>query len=247
MPFTPAHTVAVFPFVKSRKMCATALIAGSMSPDFEYFIRMDVTGAWGHNLSGIVFFDLPMTLAMVVVFHLAVKHRLIDNLPPFFQRRFAHLKTITIRQDILERPATSVACACAGALTHVVWDGFTHRDGFFVQELTGIYDGAYVPYGGVNYPLWYSLQYISSIAGMCIVVAYILLMKPVSTQTVKPGFGYWIWLIIIMSAVVVVRFQFPHRPGEDMWAISAISGLCVGVIVLGLIPRGKTSEEVNVS
>lgn len=153
MPFTAAHTVAVLPFVKSRKLSATALVAGSMSPDFEYFIRIDVLGIWGHDIPGIFVFDLPMTLALVVIFHTVVKHKLITNLPLFLQRRFGHLKELSLRRDVFDRPLTFVICACAGALTHVVWDGFTHNGGYFVKTFKHLYGGTTVSVDGVNYPL----------------------------------------------------------------------------------------------
>ncbi|SEF46838.1 protein of unknown function [Flavobacterium urumqiense] len=40
MPFTFSHPAIILPFLKNKKLSATALIIGSMSPDFEYFFRM---------------------------------------------------------------------------------------------------------------------------------------------------------------------------------------------------------------
>jgi len=239
MPFTPAHTVVVLPFVRSKKACATALVAGSMSPDFEYFIRMNVIGIWGHNLVGIFLFDLPVTFILLVVFHKVVKNNLINNLPGFFQRRFGHLKELSLKQDVFDRPLTFMVCACLGAATHVIWDAFTHRSGFFVLGMSSLYDGTFIPYDGVRYPLWYALQHISTWIGLAILVIYLPFVKPVVNETVSPKLTYWFFLILISSATVAIRFQFPFRPGLDMWAISAISGICIGVILLGLLPDRK--------
>lgn len=43
MPFTFAHPAAVLPFAKkhSKHISVTALILGSMAPDFEYFYTLD--------------------------------------------------------------------------------------------------------------------------------------------------------------------------------------------------------------
>lgn len=240
MPFTPAHTVAVLPFVRSRKLCATALVAGSMSPDFEYFIRMNVFDVWGHHLAGIFLFDLPVTFVSLVLFHKVVKRNFIDNLPAFFQRRFGHLKQLSLKQDIFDRPLTFVVCACLGAATHVVWDGFTHKSGYFVKTLTSVYDGAFVTYEGVHYPLWYALQHISTWVGLAILVISMPFLKPMWSMTVRPKVTYWILLVVISAATVAIRFQFPHRPGLDMWAISSISGACIAVILLGLLPGTRS-------
>jgi hypothetical protein len=39
MPFTLSHQPFFLPFLKIKKLSATALIIGSMSPDFEYFLE----------------------------------------------------------------------------------------------------------------------------------------------------------------------------------------------------------------
>lgn len=43
MPFTFAHPATVLPFAKkhSKHISVTALILGSMAPDFEYFCTLD--------------------------------------------------------------------------------------------------------------------------------------------------------------------------------------------------------------
>ncbi len=52
MPFTLAHPAAVLP-VKNKwphLFNGTALILGSMAPDFEYFIRFKAQGTIGHSI-----------------------------------------------------------------------------------------------------------------------------------------------------------------------------------------------------
>jgi hypothetical protein len=244
MPFTAAHTVAVLPFVRSRRLSGTALVAGSMSPDFEYFIRIDTVGIWGHDFRGIFLFDLPMTLLLCWLFHRVVKNNFIDNLPPFLQRKYAHLKEFTFKDDVIKRPFAFVVCACLGALTHVLWDGFTHEGGYFVKWLPGLYEARFVQYGHVNYPLWYALQYISTIVGMAILISYLVFTRSREATVVKPNVVYWIALIMIAVMVMICRLQFKHGHGEDIYIISAISGLLYGVILLGLLP-GKMKIAVN--
>jgi hypothetical protein len=244
MPFTPAHTAAVLPWLRKPRLSATALVMGSMAPDFEYFIRIDVKGVWGHDLAGIFLFDLPVSIALVALFHRVVKNNLINNLPAFIQLRFAHLKRLTLQEDLLARPLTFAFCACLGALTHVAWDGFTHGTGFFVRQMTWLYDDAVVPFDGVRYPLWYALQHASTAVGLLILIIYIFRMKPAATNAVRPRIWYWVALTLITAAVVVVRLQFPHQTGAPMIAISIISGLCISVIVLGLFPAaGEIAPE----
>ena len=90
MPFTPAHPAIVLPFlkIKPERVSATALVIGSIAPDFEYFFKMSVSGQHSHTLLGILYFDIPVTIGLAFLFHGVVKRNLIANLPAFFQYRF---------------------------------------------------------------------------------------------------------------------------------------------------------------
>ena len=51
MPFTFAHPAIVLPFYKKPKFFSmTTLIIGSMSPDFEYFLRVKIKSDMSHTL-----------------------------------------------------------------------------------------------------------------------------------------------------------------------------------------------------
>jgi hypothetical protein len=239
MPFTISHTAAVLPWVRKARLSPTALVAGSMSPDFEYFIRIGVKGIWGHDLPGIFLFDLPMTILFVIAFHQIVKNNLIDNMPVFLQKRFSRLKSLTLREDMFSRPLTFALCACGGALTHIFWDGFTHKSGYFVKRFSSFYDARIIHYEGVNYPLWYALQHLSTVVGLTILVIYVLRMKGESQHLAKPGLLYWLLLAGISTVVTWVRLQFPHQTGIPMTVIALISGSCIGLVVLGLLPQRR--------
>ena len=71
MPVTFAHPAIVLPFYKKPKFFSmTTLIIGSMSPDFEYFLRMKIKSDMSHTLLGIFYFDLPITLIIALSFTL---------------------------------------------------------------------------------------------------------------------------------------------------------------------------------
>lgn len=82
MPFTFCHPAIILPLTKisRNRLSATGLIIGSMSPDFEYFIKMRLESVHGHSFSGLFYFNLPLTLLLVFVFHLLVRDALILNL-----------------------------------------------------------------------------------------------------------------------------------------------------------------------
>ena len=63
MPFTLSHPAVVLPFAR-WKLILSALVIGSMTPDFEYFIDIvtDHDVQIGHSISGIFLFCIPVGL-----------------------------------------------------------------------------------------------------------------------------------------------------------------------------------------
>jgi Domain of unknown function (DUF4184) len=233
MPFTPAHAAIVLPFIRQRWFSATALIIGSMAPDFEYFFKMSVRSEHSHTTAGLFYFDLPVTVALCLVFHLMVKRNLILNLPPFLQRRFQD----TLELDFLQYVKTNwhifLISAILGAASHLFWDNFTHSYGYFVQRFS-FYDKTF-PFQGVNYPMFYALQHISTAVGMTSIIILILLKRSQPAVTSQPTARYWLTVCLIIGGVLLIRFaidSFNTNLGNTV--ISAISGFCLALILTGL-------------
>lgn len=238
MPFTPAHTAIVLPFVKGspRYVSATALVAGSVSPDFEYFFKMSVNSLYSHTVAGLFWFDLPVALLISWVFHVVVKDNLVDNFPGFLHSRFLFLKEVNFMQRVRQYPMALILSAIFGAMSHIFWDAFTHNNAFFVRNLA-FYERSYIPFMGVKYPLWYGLQHISTFVGLAIVVIYVCLM-PTRTGAVvnhRPQLRYWLLIVVIMVAVVILRFSIrssDFNPGNLI--VTCITGFCVALVATGM-------------
>src|SRR5665647_2066569 len=71
MPFTFSHPAIVLPatYLPKKWHSLSALIMGSMTPDFEYFIRMKDASKYGHTWTGVFWFDIPMGLLLIFLFH----------------------------------------------------------------------------------------------------------------------------------------------------------------------------------
>jgi len=239
MPFTPSHAALVLPLIRinPRHISATGLIIGSMAPDFEYFFRMSSHGEFGHTLAGLFLFDLPVSAVLAFVFHGVVKHKLISHLPIFLQKRLQSLRQLDFVAYFSTHAGAFVVSALLGAASHIFWDGFTHGDGYFIKHLPAIYQHRYVPYDGVRYPLWYALQNISSYVGLTVVIIYILCLKPQAGEVYPPAWWYWCFVLLITLLVVGVRFEFePARIRLGDAIIASISGLCIAVVLAGIIP-----------
>jgi Domain of unknown function (DUF4184) len=237
MPFTAGHPAIILPFIRSRYLSATGLIVGSLSPDFEYFLKMSVNGIHSHTKAGLFYFDLPVTIVLSLLFHQLVKGNLIANSPPFFQRRFQDTLQFNFLNYLKNHWGIFLLSALLGAASHIFWDSFTHNNRFFVRQFSEIYQNTSVPFNGANYPLFYVLQQISTIVGMVIVTIYIIFKKPVvGLDIVKPRITYW--LLVFAIGVIVLRIRFfinfaDYNLGNVV--VTSISGLLIGVVCCGFI------------
>lgn len=129
MPFTFSHPVAALPFARFG-LPLSALVIGSMAPDFPYFLQLSTGSRFGHSLIGIFAFCLPASLVALWLWHRVLDAPLRALLPMFFQftssQRFQFAPPCQFSLIIL--------AIIIGAMTHIVWDSFTHANGFVVQR-----------------------------------------------------------------------------------------------------------------
>lgn len=128
MPFTFAHPAAVLPLHRRwpRPFVLSALVIGSMAPDFAYLPPFLATRTLSHNLAGSVSFCVPVGFIVYLVFHLFLKAPLTALLPAALQRHA--LRAIADSPRLPDRTWPVVLLSLwIGSLSHLVWDGFTHE------------------------------------------------------------------------------------------------------------------------
>ncbi|WP_334191078.1 DUF4184 family protein [Noviherbaspirillum sp.] len=170
MPFTLSHPAAIVPIKRYWKGAdLSALVIGSMAPDFVYFLRIGISGPVSHSLSGIVSFCVPASLAAYLIFHLLIKHPLWLLLPDFLRERL----DIHSPGWLPASPgswAVVIASAALGAATHVAWDSFTHANTHVVTHWSWL-RSMIGPDGGPRIPLYKVLQHASTVFGLWILAA----------------------------------------------------------------------------
>jgi Domain of unknown function (DUF4184) len=71
VPFTFAHPAIIIPFKKWIKpLSLTGLVAGSIAPDFEFFLKMKASENIGHHWFGIFTFDVPFAFYIINLFEI---------------------------------------------------------------------------------------------------------------------------------------------------------------------------------
>src|SRR6266511_5349257 len=134
MPFTLAHPTAAIPLrrVLGRASVLSALIIGSLSPDLGYFIPLGIHRAASHNLAGFFWFCIPAGFVGYLLFHVLLRPVGYYLLPPPLRDR---LPLLPDGSWLPASPLWAVLVSLiVGAATHLLWDAFTHGNGFVVAE-----------------------------------------------------------------------------------------------------------------
>ncbi|MET9376528.1 DUF4184 family protein [Streptomyces sp. NPDC002992] len=166
MPFTLSHAAAVLPGIRRDgtargPLIASALVAGSFSPDMTYFAATAIPDAMvfgdvTHSVPGIVTVDVLITAALVAVW-LMVREPLVALLPERWRGRVYEFVRGRSWRGRRRGPLAAwfFLSAALGATTHVVWDEFTHLDRwgtrtipFLAEVVAGFPVYLYLQYGG---------------------------------------------------------------------------------------------------
>lgn len=199
MPFTFAHPALVLPlaYVPKKYVCMTGLIVGSLIPDFEYFLRMRIYSEYSHNFWGVLWFDIPLGLAVAWLFHTMVRNALIDHLPTFLHQRFINFKAFDWREYFKKHYLIVVLSLFIGAWSHIIWDSFTHPDGYMVLHWSTLQDKVNI--FGFNPTLYKILQHSSTLLGFSIIALFVLKLPKSTVLNYKVNLKYWIiWLSIVV-------------------------------------------------
>jgi hypothetical protein len=221
LPFTLSHAAAVLPAVRGDgtgrgRLIPAVLVAGSFAPDMTYYAASVLPGAmefgtFTHSFTGVFTFDVLVAWALVGAW-LVLREPLVALLPPARQGRPARLLRCGAPR---RRPQLSTALwwyvsAALGALTHVLWDAFTHHDRWGVRLIPAL--GRDV--GGM--PLFSYAQYGSSALG-AVVLAVFVVVALRRTPTGEP-----------VGVPVLSVF--------DRWSAGAVLGCCA---LLGAVQRAS--------
>ncbi|MFJ5528397.1 DUF4184 family protein [Streptomyces sp. NPDC093261] len=216
MPFTLSHAAAVLPAVRGDgsgrgRLVPSVLVAGSFAPDMTYFAASAVSGAMDfgavtHSFTGVFTVDVLIAWALVGAW-LLLREPVVALLPTAAQGRVAALvRCGTPRRKVsFELLAQWYVSAALGALTHVVWDAFTHLDRWGMRLVPAL--GR--PVAGT--PLYTYAQYGSSAVAAVVIAAFVTvqLRRMPAAPAAGPGVPLLSW--------------------ADRWLAGAVIGGCAAV------------------
>jgi hypothetical protein len=243
MPFTISHAAVVLPFARplARWRLLSAALIGSMVPDFGFLMTWRPPRVETHSALGLVTFCLPVGLASFWIFQRLVKTPLLAVLP---DGAYARWHGVAQPADIrsLKQWGLAALGVLGGAVTHLVWDAFTHEGARGIRMIPMLVDPV-VDIAGhrlVGARLW---QDVSSIVGLAIVlaiVAYGLRPAPelaaATPRVLQPRerrrwiLGYVALALFLAACFVIVKSSAGDPAGH---ALSTIVGVVAIAVLRG--------------
>jgi hypothetical protein len=195
MPLTFAHPAAVLPFSNRNKFVHfTAMVLGSMAPDFEYFLRGQPIGEYGHTFLGFLLLNLPLVFVVYLIYNTIINPVLVEHLPVYIEDRYRRLYSREWHRWLVFSYS-----ALFGMFTHVAWDSFTHYDGFMVMNFP-MFTHTFSLYS-FKIPLYKILQHGSTLFGLSLIVGFILfrvsVFKAKLNLAQKRIIAFWLLLLIM--------------------------------------------------
>ena len=221
MPFTLSHAVAVLPLARSRRLVPAALVIGSWVPDLPYFVPLLGSSGWTHAASGPVTIDLLLGLAVLALWRLVLRRPLVDLAPAPLRHRVPPVR----RLDGSSLLASAVSVAL-GAVTHVVWDTFTHGGRWGTTHVPALT----VAMGPLPAYKWF--QFASGGLGLAALLVWVLLWfrrtppRPVLPRA-RPSFRASVWVAVpavaVLVAIAVLALELDRSPSVEAAAFAAVT------------------------
>ncbi len=261
MPFTLAHPAVVIPLHKrlAGYLSLSALIIGSVMPDFAYFLPMQVTGFYSHSLVGLIGFCLPAGILIYYTFHLVMK-RPLTRLLPLRLENLANQSTTTTSFSSRTLLIVSISLLI-GALTHIIWDSFTHYFMWPVQNIP-LLRTELVAIGNYHVYLYRLIQHVSTLLGITYLTWLLINLnrhadnKNLHGNTLPLQGKVLLILFFILAGVIhseiLVRFSLLQSLQSQVFTVvtQGISGMLYAMLAYSVLWHGicfwrKRSNQVN--
>lgn len=206
MPFTFSHPAIILPlrYLPKKWFSLTGLIIGSLTPDFEYFIRMKVQSNYSHTLHGIFWFDLPLAIILSFIFHNIVRNQLFNNLPVNIRTRILIFTYFDWNNYFRQHYFIILISALIGISSHLFWDSFTHEHGYFVNHISALRNS--VCLFNKQIPVLKIAQHLSTLIGAFIILLTILKLPKNNNSETSINKNYWILVLFFILIIILIRF-----------------------------------------
>jgi hypothetical protein len=262
MPYTISHVAVVVPISRllARMRVLSAVVIGSMVPDFGYLLPTRPARFETHSLLALATFCLPAGIVSYWIFQRLMKTPLVSVLPDQVYMRWrpysAPAAWGSLRQWLL-----AVCGVLGGAVVHLAWDAFTHEEGRGVRMVPELADTLEVHDHLVTGATL--LQGLSSLVGLLIVIAAVAYALRNSGHAVAEPRALtaverrsWVLVFVMVTLGFCAGFfaldRFygsPYRRwmGLGLLAVAVLRALIVSGILVSLLMQAYLRAKRNAS
>lgn len=227
-----------------------ALIIGSMAPDFAYFLPLQPSRASTHDFLGLLWFCWPVGLAVWLLYLRFLERPTIALLPkPWASRIIPSDSELSLKKLLL----ASVAIIL-GAVTHDIWDAFTHANTPVVHAIPFL-RAEVMKIHGMTLHVFGFLQLASSVVGLLIVAIWvaIFLWRTKAAPMVRDPYPsitnatrISALVLVLASSCLLGLLYYAMHPGMAMrfrlfyFAIGGMTGAVLAWCAVAAFVRRKT-------
>ncbi|WP_338847021.1 DUF4184 family protein [Massilia sp. W12] len=246
MPYTLAHPAAVIPLrlLFPRHTSLGAMAIGSMMPDLVFFISVPVTRDQSHSLAGLLWFCLPAGILCWLLLHFFLKPPLLAFMPPWIGTRLGAMLANVKQVRHLSWNAAAIVSASVvlGALTHLIWDTFTHPNTLIADHFAFFQQVVSLPYG-LQLRMYNLLQHLSTLLGLSVIMIGGLYTLRRITPLPQAHIGsissaqrrmLLLWLLLATIAGAMIRLTpLPERTDYLIFrfVVGCMSGFGAGLLL----------------
>ncbi len=192
---------------------------------------MKVQSIYSHTYIGLLWFDLPLGIVLTFIFHTIVRNAFINNSPTFFQSRLSTFISFDWNNHFRKNWSIVLLSILVGAASHLIWDDFTHEQGFIVQQFSVLRNNIKIDNQQVS--IFKILQHASTLVG-CIAIAFLVWRLPKGGISQKINYTYWIVALCLFAVIIAIKFLMTTN--ESLYGNIIVTGISAGLVALIVTP-----------
>ena len=208
MPFTLAHPAAVLPLRGLRYLRTAPLVIGALVPDTSYYLPSSIGryALGNHSFTGS--YTTCLLLGYALLAALFVLRGPLTALLSARARALCLSALEPFRGNAREW-AWAAPAIVLGVWTHLLWDSFTHPEGWMVHRVAAL--SAPVIIGSYSGAVYRVLQYLSSALGLAVLCVWYRRLPaptavPASAHAPRSSVGP-VLLLVAAAAVLIGSVQ----------------------------------------
>jgi len=244
MPFTLAHPAAILPLRGLRYLRTVPLIIGAMTPDLPYYVpaRFGLIRPETHSVTGS--FTTCLVLGYAALGCVFLLRRPLTALLSARARWLCLSALAPFSRRPLEWALAPVSIIL-GVWTHLLWDSFTHDEGWMVRRVAAL--SAEVSFLGYNGTVCHALQYLSSALGLAAMAVWYWRLPTPAAAPADPGAPRSsvgpVLMLVAAAAILIGGVQatqaFSHAPviyhTLDIFLTRSLAWFAVLYLVAGTV------------